>query len=211
MQRRDFAFGAAVLASASGLLSRRARAQSDGEWEVLADVAESCSCEIPCPCNFGLPTTLVCRGSRLFEITGGHFGGEDIAGIAFVVTFEMGKWTRIYVDRSLTAHQREMFDRLLPTAFAGFDRAKRALESVPLEVERTNDTVRFSVPPSTVEMELLRGLGGEPIRIDGLPSPMFFGYTQYRSVVHRHESEQTSFSYAGTNAFTSRMIASGNV
>jgi len=211
MKRREFSIGALAVASATALAGRKARAQASGEWEVLADIAESCSCEIPCPCNFGLPTTLQCNGSRLFEITGGHFGGDAIAGISFVVTFEMGKWTKLYADEAMSAGQYALFEQLLPTAFAGFNRARLSLERVPVEVARTDSTVRFSVPESTVDMELLRGLDGQPIRIDGLPSTMFFGYTQYRSRVHRHASDQATFSHAGTNAFTSRMVASGSV
>jgi hypothetical protein len=212
MKRRDFSLAAAALASIPAALTRRAQAQSAGKWEVLADIAESCSCEIPCPCNFGRPTTLQCNGSRLFEITGGHFGGAEIQGISFVVTFEMGKWTKIYLDESLDMERSTLFtERLLPAVFAGFDRLKLSLDRAPIDVQRTASTVRFAVPESEVEMEVLRGLDGKAITIDGLPSPMFFGYTQYKSVIHRHSSAQASFSHQDTNAFTSQMIAAGDV
>ena len=208
MKRRQFNLGGLAAASLASLTSRSIHAQQPTGWEVLANIAESCSCEIPCPCNFGLPTTLTCHGSRLIEITGGHMNGRPVAGISFVVTFDMGNWTKLYVDESLSDDQFATFEALLPQAFAGFDRGKVGLVRSPVEVERGDGRVRFSVSESTVEMELLRGLDGEPIRISGLPSNMFFGYTQYRSRVHRHSSNQVEFSYDGSNAFTSRMVAS---
>ena len=78
-----------------------------------------------------------------------------------------------------------------------------------LSVTRTDETVRFSVPESTVEIKLMRGLNGKPITIDNLPSPVFHDYRQYESVVHAHASADAEWSYAGTNGFTSQMIAKG--
>lgn len=177
-------------------------------WSLTADVAECCSCAIPCPCNFGKPVE-TCFGNRLIEIREGQLEGDDLAGLRFLVTFQMGRWTRIYVDDALSEEQSATLDRLLPVAFAGFDRLARSKESVPLRVERGDDTFRFSVPDSTVEMKLLPGLGGEPIRVDGLPSNAFHRYVQYESVVHEHSRADAEWSYSGTNGFRSEMRASG--
>ena len=46
--------------------------------------------------------------------------GASLAGIGFVVTFEMGKWARVYLDESLDAARVEAFEQLFPLAFAGF-------------------------------------------------------------------------------------------
>lgn len=175
------------------------------EWSVAADVAESCSCEVSCPCNFGQPTASRCDGSRLIAIDEGHYGGVDLSGVTFVVTFEMREWSKIYVDDRISDVQMEALEQLLPVAFGGFHRGMRALRRVPLTIDRTDDTVRFSVPESTVEIRLMRGMDGRAITIDGLPSPVYVDYTQYESVVHTHSSSDAEFSYLGTNGFTSRM------
>jgi hypothetical protein len=70
-------------------------------------------------------------------------------------------------------------------------------------------TFRFSVPASTVEMRLLPGLNGAPIRIEGLPNPAYQEYVQYESVVHMHRSADAEWSYSGTNGFRSVMRAAG--
>lgn len=207
MQRREFNtyLGASALATAA--LGPAARANPHPSWAIEADVAECCSCAIPCPCNFGRPTRQRCLGNRLIQITRGHIDDSALDGVAFVVTFEMGKWARVYLDASIDAVRRAAFEQVFPLAFAGFHKLAPAREQVPLTVTRTDSTVAFAVPDSTVEMKLLLGLNGKRITIDGLPSPVFHGYTQYESVVHRHRSAQGEFAHSETNGFTSRMIA----
>lgn len=177
-------------------------------WSFVADVAECCSCEIPCPCNFGRPAE-TCFGNRLIRIRSGEFEGADLAGISFLVTFHMGRWTRLYIPYSLTPDQAGTLDRFLPVGFAGFQRLARATERVPLTVTDGEGTFAFSVPDSSVEMKLLPGMDGAPIRIDGLPSNAFYDYVQYESVVHRHGSADGEWSYSGTNGFRSEMRAAG--
>jgi hypothetical protein len=203
MRSMIFLAGAVVLAAATVSSSQPAAPA----WSVRANVAESCSCAVSCPCNFGNPTEAPCNGTRLIEIERGHHAGVNLSGVSFAVTFRMGQWSRIYVDETITDAQMKAFEALLPVAFAGFHKGMRSLQRVPLSIERTENTVRFSVPESTVAIERVRGLNGKPITIDGLPSPAFIGYTQYRSTTHTHKSADGEFTYAGTNGFTSRMEA----
>ena len=208
MNRREFnkIIGAAAVAPAGLAAAGDARAAA---WSLEANIAECCSCEIPCPCNFGRPTSLPCDGNRLVEIYEGNVGGADLAGIRFLVTFEMGKWSRIYVDEKLSGSQAEAFDAILPLAFGGFARLSRSIERAPLTVLRDGDLIGFSVPASEVEMKPLPGLGGSPISISGLPSDAFHDYIQYESVRHAHKGPDREWSHSGTNGFVSRMIASG--
>lgn len=208
MNRRDLARLMGGLAVAAPMLTRVNEAKAQGAWSLVANLAECCSCEIPCPCNFGRPTQLRCDGNRLIEIVEGHAGELSLAGVRFVVSFEMGKWTRIYADAAMDAAQKAGFDAILPLAFAGFQRGARSIEHVPVLVERSAGLIRFSTPASEVEMQPLVGLDGAPIRISGLPSNAFFDYVQYESVRHMHRDSEREWSYAGTNGFTSQMIAS---
>lgn len=220
MERREFnrllglAAAAPVLRPAAALGLDGAPGRGRGvegaaqSWSFVADVAECCSCDIPCPCNFGKPVD-TCYGNRLIRIRDGELEGEDLAGLRFLVTFKMGQWTRIYVDEALGEARADLLDRLLPLGFSGFDRLARAKERVPLTVEEEGDVFRFSVPDSAVEMKLLPGLDGKPIRVEGLPSRAFYRYVQYESVVHEHSSADGEWSYAGTNGFRSEMRASG--
>ena len=203
MKRRDFNF---VLGSAAVAPSMLAAAPT---WSLEANVAECCGCQIPCPCNFGRATKLRCDGNRLIEIYKGQLGDADLAGIRFLATFEMGKWSRIYIDERLDDAQKESLETLLPLAFGWFIRQAQSVEHVPLSVERNDDLIVISTPASRVEMKPLVGLDGGQIKVSGLPSNVYHDYVQYESVQHIHIGPERRWSYSGTNGFTSRMIASG--
>jgi hypothetical protein len=133
----------------------------------------------------------------------------NLAGVRFLVTFEMGKWSRIYVDESMNDAQMAGFERILPLAFGAFDRWSRSVERVPLTVARTSELITFATPASEVHMKPLVGLDGGPISISGLPSNAFHDYVQYESVKHVHKGPDREWSHSATNGFTSRMLASG--
>lgn len=209
MKRRDFNTVLGAVAVAPAILGTGRDAEAASEWSLVADIAECCSCEIPCPCNFGKPTKLRCDGNRLIEITEGQVDGADLAGVRFLATFEMGKWTKIYVDDGLDDAQSKAFDAVMPLAFGGFLRLSRSVERVPLTVVRSSDVIAFSTLASEVEMKPLAGLDGSRISISGLPSNVFHDYIQYESVKHTHKGQDREWSHSGTNGFTSRMVASG--
>ncbi len=79
-------------------------------------------------------------------------------------------------------------------------------EKVPVSVERTATTIKFSVPESRVEMELVKGRDGRPIITQNHPHPWkAIDLIQYKTVTHSHAGKDKKFSYSGTNASTSRL------
>ncbi|MEM7468954.1 MAG: DUF1326 domain-containing protein [Pseudomonadota bacterium] len=208
IKRRDYN-KLLVLLSAAPAVAGVSKVHATNAWSLTADVAECCSCEIPCPCNFGRPTDLRCDGSRLIQIRDGHLGSADLAGISFVATFEMREWSKLYVDETLNDKQMVAFEQIMPLAFTGFHKLKKIMDRVPLSVNRKAETVSFETPASQVEMKLLKGMDGKAIKISGLPSPVFYDYTQYESVVHIHNGEERQWSHSGTNGFTSTMVVAG--
>ncbi len=179
----------------------------DADWHVTADVAESCSCDVSCPCNFGSsPTHDYCHGNRLYQITKGHHGDTDVSGLEMIITFSMGEWSKFYVSDKATDAQMEALERLTPHFLGGFQRAGiLSTERAPLTVERTDDKLKFSVPESSVEMDVMKGFGGKPVMVSNLPSATFQHYTQYKSVDHRHSSSKMEFQYSGTTGFASKL------
>ena len=96
---------------------------ADPNWHITATVAESCSCTISCPCNFGgKPNVNPCEGNRLIAIKSGHYEHTDVSGVSFLVTFTMGSWSKIYVTDKVSDQQMKAVEALLPIAFAGFHR-----------------------------------------------------------------------------------------
>jgi hypothetical protein len=175
-------------------------------WHVTATVAESCSCTVSCPCNFGgNPNRNPCEGNRLIAIRSGHYEDVDLAGVTFLVTFTMRDWSKIYVSDKVSEKQMAAVEALLPIAFAGFHRGMLSFTKAPITMEITEKRVKFSGPESSVEMEAMAGFGGKPVKIMNLPNPAYQDYTQYRSVSHTHASDKAKWTHSGTNGFTSTM------
>src|SRR5882672_9936560 len=181
---------------------------AEPNWHLIATVAESCSCTVSCPCNFGgEPNRNPCEGNRLISIASGHYEDVDLKGVSFLVTFTMRTWSKIYVSDRVSDKQMAAVEALLPIAFAGFHRGMLSFTKAPITMDITEKRVRFSGPESSVDMEVLSGFGGKPVKVLNLPSPVFQDYTQYKSVAHKHASDKATFSYSGTNGFTSTMEA----
>ena len=181
---------------------------AEPNWHLTATVAESCSCTISCPCNFGgEPNRNPCEGNRLIAIKSGHYEDVDLAGVSFLVTFTMRSWSKIYVSDKVSEKQMAAVEALLPIAFAGFHRGMLSFTKAPITMDITEKRVRFSGPESSVDMEVMSGFGGKPVKIMNLPNPAYQDYTQYKSVVHKHASDKTTWSHSGTNGFTSTMEA----
>jgi hypothetical protein len=194
---------AAIAIGLVALTSPRAAAPT---WHITATVAESCSCTISCPCNFGgEPNRNPCEGNRLIAITSGHYEDVDLGGVSFLVTFTMRTWSKIYVSDRVNDRQMAAVEALLPIAFAGFHRGMLSFTKAPITMDITEKRVTFSGPESSVEMEVMRGFGGKPVKVLNLPNPAYQDYTQYKSVSHTHTSAQHSWTHSGTNGFTSTM------
>jgi hypothetical protein len=123
------------------------------------------------------------------------------------MTFRMGAWVKYYIDaeEGKVEAARDLAMATFPS-FAGWGAA--STEPVEVKVERIADTVSFSVPASTVEIEAMKGKDGKTIRVDNLLSAD--NYVQYKSVRNRHECAENGFEYSGTNGFTATVKAEGS-
>jgi hypothetical protein len=175
------------------------------DWHMTATVAESCSCTVSCPCNFGgEPSHMPCEGNRMISIDKGHYQDVDLAGVQLLVTFNMRNWSKIYVSDKVSDRQMKAVEALLPLAFAGFQKGMLSFTKAPITMEATPSRVRFSGPESSVDMEVMKGFNGNAVKVLNLPSAVFQDYTQFKSVSHTHTSATQSWSHSGTNGFTSK-------
>src|SRR6478672_11878871 len=114
---------AAVVSSAIALVAvapARATQNAASNWHITATLAESCSCTISCPCNFGgKPSHDPCQGNRLVSITEGYVGDVDLSGVSFLFTWELGVWTDVTISDKVSDAQRAALDTVMPLAFGG--------------------------------------------------------------------------------------------
>jgi hypothetical protein len=185
-----------------------ARAQ---DWAVKADYTESCSCNPACPCVFGSPSTLgFCKGNGLVEIKEGHYGDTRLDGLAIAVTFRMGEWEKYYVSDKATDAQVAAAGKLMEAFFKSPNSKVLSIEKTPITIERTGGRIMFSTPVSKVEIEVMKGRNGKPIKIENLSD--FPDYTQYKSITNSYKSDKKDmeFSYSGTNGLTAKLEGSSH-
>ncbi len=182
------------------------------QWAIKADYTESCSCAVPCPCVFNsAPTLGHCEGNGLIEIIEGHYEGVRLDGISVVMPFRFGEWARLYVSEKATDEQVKAAGKLIEKTFGMYFPSNEfsvSDEPVHVAIERSQEKVKFSIPVSAVELEMVKGLEGKPIIIQNLPAPHMLDYTQYKSVINSYKGMNKEFSYSGTNGLTSRIEAS---
>ena len=162
-------------------------------WNLTGSYAETCSCELMCPCNLSFDhgaTYDYCRATLVFDIREGDVEGTDIAGRRVVMIADTpkvmtdGNWRLgLYVDDGATDEQ---FDKLVKVFSGELGGPMAALsplvgevvgvERVPIEVTadglrhsvRVGDTIDFEVEdivPFGVET-------GQPVRFDGMFHPV---------------------------------------
>ncbi len=195
---------AVLIVLCSLVLTVPSRAQAPN-WHLTATVAESCSCTVSCPCNFGgEPSHMPCEGNRIISIEQGHVDDVDLAGVQLLVTFNMRTWSKVYVSDKVSDRQMKAVEALMPLAFAGFQKGLLSFTKAPITMEMTESRVRFSGPESAVDMEVMRGFNGKAVKVLNLPAAVFQDYTQFRSVSHTHTSATHSWKHSGTNGFVSK-------
>ena len=180
------------------------------EWAINADVASACACSVPCPCVYGAaPTRGFCEANVLLEIKDGHYKGIRLDGLSMVMSWRGGKWVKYYVRKDASDKQVAALQKLMPAAAPLFGKVKvLAVEKVPVSVERTATTVKFSVPASKVSIALMKGQDGKPIITQGLKHPLqAIDRVQYKAVTLSHKGGKQKFDYSDTNGTTARIVA----
>ena len=162
-------------------------------WNLKGSYAETCSCELMCPCNLTLDhgaTYDFCRATLAFHIREGEVDGVDVRGRRVVTIIDTpkvmtdGNWRLgMFVDDQATDEQ---FDKLVKV-FGGQLGGPMAMlaplvgEVVGVEraaIEISDDGLRHSVRVGDViefEVEDIVPFGkedGQPVRFDGMFHPV---------------------------------------
>jgi hypothetical protein len=162
-------------------------------WNLTGSYAETCSCELMCPCNLSFDhgaTYDFCRVTLAFSIREGEVEGTDIAGRRVVLIADTpkvmteGNWRLgVYVDDEASDEQFNQLIKVfggqlggpmgalapLVGEVVGAERAKIEMtDDGLLHSVRVGDTIDFEIEdvvPFGVET-------GEPIRFNGMFHPV---------------------------------------
>ena len=162
-------------------------------WNVRGSYAETCSCELMCPCNLSMDhgaTYDFCRATLVFDIQEGEIEGTDVGGLKVAAIADTpkvmtdGNWRLgVFIDEQATEEQGEKLVQVFTGQLGGPMAALGPLVGEMLGVERAridfeDDGLRHSVRVGEAidfEIEDIVPFGaetGEPVRFDGMFHPV---------------------------------------
>jgi hypothetical protein len=162
-------------------------------WNLKGSYAETCSCELMCPCNLSFDhgaTYDFCRFTLVFNIREGEIEGTDVGGLKVVAIADTpkvmteGNWRLgMFIDDQATDEQADKLTAVFGGQLGGPMGALAPLVGEVLGVERASievvdDGVRHSVRVGDsidFEIEDIVPFGkenGEPVRFDGMFHPV---------------------------------------
>ena len=162
-------------------------------WHLTGNYAETCSCELMCPCNLSFDhgaTYDFCRVTLVFDIQEGEVEGTDIGGLAVAAIADTpkvmteGTWRRgLFVDERATDEQADKLVQVFSGQIGGPMAGLAPLVGEMLGVERarievSDDGLRHSVRVGDAidfEIQDIVPFGidtGKPIRFDGMFHPV---------------------------------------
>jgi len=162
-------------------------------WTLKGNYAETCSCELMCPCNLSMDhgaTYDFCRASLVFDIREGEVDGTDVAGrqVAVIVdtpkVMTEGNWRLgMFIDDQASDEQVEKLSGVFSGQMGGPMEALGPLVAEVLGVERapielTVDGVRHTVRVGDAiafEIEDIVPFGaedGEPVKFQNMFHPV---------------------------------------
>src|SRR6266511_1323398 len=169
------------------------RTEVSMSWSLKGSYAETCSCDLMCPCNMSFDhgaTYDYCRVTFVFNIREGEIEGTDVSGLKVAAIADTpkvmteGNWRLgMFVDENATDEQMEKL-----TAVFGGQKGGPMEDIVPLvgevlgveraPIEIVEDGVRHSVRIGDAidfEVEDIIPFGvetGQPVRFDGMFHPV---------------------------------------
>ncbi len=162
-------------------------------WKLEGSYAETCSCELMCPCNLTFDhgaTYDYCRATLAFQIRDGEIEGTDVDGLKVVVIVDTpkvmteGNWNvGLFIDEGATDEQAEKLGQVFGGQLGGpmemlgpLIGEMRGVERAKIEMEddghrhsvRVGEAIDFEVEdivPFGVETD-------EPVRFSGMFHPV---------------------------------------
>jgi hypothetical protein len=162
-------------------------------WRIKGSYAETCSCELMCPCNLSLDhgaTYDYCRVTLVFNIKEGEIEGTDVSGLKVAAIADTpkvmteGNWRLgMFIDENASDEQADKLGQVFGGQLGGPMAALGPLVGEVLGVERVpivieDDGVRHSVRIGNVidfEIEDIVPFGKDdrqPVRFDGMFHPV---------------------------------------
>lgn len=140
-----------------------APAPAPSSWEIAGELAEACTCKVPCTCQFGQGPTPGpgCRSLITLSIEKGHRGDVALDGTRLALIFG-DKGTVFYVDSAAPAPQRAALRAVAESMAATSKWKSVSYREAPITQTVTPTETRAAVGEAgAFEAEMLVGADGK--------------------------------------------------
>lgn len=188
------------------IISGFQRNKAKPKWTIKATYYESCSCNAPCPCPFGLPmTNSYCKLNALIVIHKGSFNNIDLKGTKLIMSGSAGKWGAYYFAEETTNEQKRSMEQILAIVNPGGFDTILASKHTKIDFEDKNDRIHFSAPNIKVDMSIVKGNNNRPVMIQNLKGKLFQDYIPCFSDINIRscQDKEYDFSFEKKAGFTS--------
>ena len=195
-------------------------------WNLEGSYAETCSCELMCPCNLTFDhgaTYDFCRATLAFNVREGDVDGTDIGGLKVVVIIDTpkvmteGNWrVGVFIDDQATDEQADKLAQVFTGQLGGPMGTITPLvgevvgvERVPIEMD--DDGLRHRVRAGAAidfEIEDIVPFGvetGQPVRFSGMFHPAGSDLTMAEA--KRSQIDAFDISYEGKTGLSTAEFA----
>jgi hypothetical protein len=195
-------------------------------WHLKGNYAETCSCELMCPCNLSFDhgaTYDYCRVTLAFDILEGDVEGSDVGGLKVVLIADTpkvmtdGNWKLgVFVDEQASEEQEAKLVQVFSGQLGGPMAGLAPLVGEILGVQRAridvqDDGLRHSVRVGDeidFEIEDIVPFGiedGQPVRFDGMFHPVGSDLTMAEA--KRSQIDAFGISYEGKTGLSKSEFA----
>ena len=129
-------------------------------WKLKGEFIETCSCNMLCPCWFGVKELMVmdqgwCGGPMLMRIQEGNSGGVDLGGNLLILVpffpgptlFDGNATARLYIDDGATEDQRKELEPIMQGKIGG-----------PMEILASFVSTWLSTQPTKINIQEQDGI-----------------------------------------------------
>jgi hypothetical protein len=157
-------------------------------WNIAGQMIESCSCNMLCPCWFGVKELMVmdqgwCAAPILFRVQQGSSDGVGLDGGTLVIVldfpgptlFDGNATARLYIDEAASSDQRRELEAIFqgkkggPMAIiAGLVTKWLPTQTTKIEIQEKDDTLTATVGNfGKVKSQRLKNEAGQPMSMQG--------------------------------------------
>lgn len=164
----------------------------NSKWNLKANYYESCSCNAPCPCPFGLPmVNSFCKLNGLLEIHSGKYNNITLDGIKVIISGSVGKWGEYYFSEKVTNDQKKAVENILAKINAGGFDTILISKKDKINIIKQKKYIAFSTSSINVKMTMVEGENNQPIIIKNLKGKLFEYYRPYFSIINSRSFSDT--------------------